>query len=454
MKDKLKHLEQAQKYLLRGNVERAILEYRKAVELDPNDNTTRLRLGELLVKAGKKNEAVEEFIKVADTYSRRGFYMQAIAAYKHVLKVDPMRIDINEKIGDLYRQQGLVGEAVAQYLGVLRHLEKEKRISEALELIRKISETDPSNYLMRSRLVMICWREGLKDHAVQELDKIHKELMTKRLFSEAQEIYTEILEEFPANIDLLEKLCDTYFRMGERKKAIEVLSMINQICVEEGKPDLIREISKKFGISAEEFTRVERYEEPPAGVPAEEIPEGEIISTELEKEFAQAEGEFDLREKILSIPEKDKYSFESVFEEFKKGIEEQLSREDYESHYNLGIAYKEMGLYDDAIGEFKIAMADSEKRISSILMISSCLINKGEGEEACRLVEETISQGKLEKQEIAALKYQLALAYKACGRIADALTVMEEVYNMDSEFMEVEKELLQLRKLVENKERA
>ncbi len=454
MKDKLKYLEQAQRYLLKGNVERAILEYRKAVELDPNDNITRLRLGELLGKAGRKNEAAEEFIKVADAYSRRGFYMQAIAAYKHVLKVDPMRIDINEKIGDLYRKQGLVGEAVAQYLGVLRHLEKEKRISEALELIKKIFETDPSNYLMRSRLVMICWKEGLKDHAIQELDKIHKELMAKRLFSEAQEIYTGILEEFPGNIDLLEKLCDTYFRMGEREKALEVLTTINQICLEKGKPDLIRKISKKFEISAEEFTKGERYEEPPAEVPVDEVTEGELILKELEKESARAEGEFDLREKILSIPEKDKYSFESVFEEFKKGIAEQLSREDYESHYDLGIAYKEMGLYDDAIGEFKIAMADSEKRISSILMISSCLINKGEGEEACRLLEETISEGELEKQEIAALKYQLALAYKASGRIADALTVMEEVYNMDSEFMEVKKELLHLRKLAKEKERA
>jgi len=42
----------------------------------------------------------------------------------------------------------------------------------------------------------------------------------------------------------------------------------------------------------------------------------------------------------------------------KQGVEKQLSREDTETHYNLGIAYMEMELYDDAMREFKIAMKD------------------------------------------------------------------------------------------------
>ncbi|MEM7828425.1 MAG: tetratricopeptide repeat protein [Candidatus Aenigmatarchaeota archaeon] len=452
MREKLKHLEQAQKYLLKGNVEKAISEYQRAVELDPNDNTTRLRLAELLGKAGRKNEAIEEFLKVADVYSKRGFYMQAIAAYKHILRIDPLRVDINEKIGDLYRKQGLIGEAVAQYLGVLRHLEKEKRVSDAVELIKKISETDPSNYTMRARLVMICWKEGLKEQGDEELERIHKELLEKGLLPEAQEIYTKIIEEFPDNIDLMQKLCDVYFRMSDREKLIGILRNIEKICEEKRQPELLKRLGRKYGIRLEELTKSEVKRETITAPIEEEILEGEIISTEPEKEPAQEE--FDLREKFVSITEKNKYSFESIFEEFKKGISEQLSKEDYDSHYNLGIAYKEMGLYDDAIGEFQISMNDSEKRVSSILMISSCLVEKGEGQRACELIKDTIDQGGLERQELIGLKYQLALAYKACGRYKEALTEMEEVYSMDNSFLDVERELSQLKQLAEQEGRA
>ena len=52
-------------------------------------------------------------------------------------------------------------------------------------------------------------------------------------------------------------------------------------------------------------------------------------------------------------------SLEEIFREFKKGVEQQLSAEDYETHYNLGIAYKEMGLVDEAIGEFQLASKDA-----------------------------------------------------------------------------------------------
>ena len=48
--------------------------------------------------------------------------------------------------------------------------------------------------------------------------------------------------------------------------------------------------------------------------------------------------------------------FEQVFHAFKSGVERELGESDHEARYDLGIAYKEMGLLDDAIGEFRIAM--------------------------------------------------------------------------------------------------
>src|SRR5262249_36137488 len=55
------------------------------------------------------------------------------------------------------------------------------------------------------------------------------------------------------------------------------------------------------------------------------------------------------------------YSLEDILSDFKKGVEKQLGSEDYDTRYNLGIAYKEMGLIDEAIAEFQIAAKDPKR---------------------------------------------------------------------------------------------
>ena len=66
-----------------------------------------------------------------------------------------------------------------------------------------------------------------------------------------------------------------------------------------------------------------------------------------------------------------------IFNEFKKGLEKELEEEDYETHYNLGIAYKEMGLIDDAIREFQTSRNDPKRFIHASNMLGVCYIEKG-----------------------------------------------------------------------------
>src|SRR5207253_1873309 len=55
--------------------------------------------------------------------------------------------------------------------------------------------------------------------------------------------------------------------------------------------------------------------------------------------------------------------FHEILEQFKRGIDENLESDDYQSHYDLGVAFKEMGLLDEAIGEFQKALRASEGRL-------------------------------------------------------------------------------------------
>src|ERR1043165_6492875 len=105
----------AEKLVAKGKIEPAIKEYERLLEDNPNDVNTLNRIGDLWVRINRNEEAVKVFSKIADHYSRDGFFLKAIAIYKKINKLDPSKLDIYAKLADLYAKQGLAMEAKSQY---------------------------------------------------------------------------------------------------------------------------------------------------------------------------------------------------------------------------------------------------------------------------------------------------------------------------------------------------
>ena len=97
------------------------------------------------------------------------------------------------------------------------------------------------------------------------------------------------------------------------------------------------------------------------------------LAAELESELGEAEGR--LGGEALGQPEEP--TLEEIVEGFKRGVAENLSSEDYDTHYNLGIAYREMGLLDEAIGEFQLAAKDPAHLVDCCSMLGVSFLEKG-----------------------------------------------------------------------------
>src|SRR4030066_26776 len=122
--DKGKLIDQAQKYIQKGQFDKAISEYQKVVEADSKDIRSRLKLGELYLKVGNNASAVNEYSAAAESYASDGFILQAIDVFKQLLKIDPSISDIYVKLAKLYKKQGLIADALAQYRIVIANYEK------------------------------------------------------------------------------------------------------------------------------------------------------------------------------------------------------------------------------------------------------------------------------------------------------------------------------------------
>ncbi|KAF0218921.1 MAG: hypothetical protein FD174_2437 [Geobacteraceae bacterium] len=179
-------------------------------------------------------------------------------------------------------------------------------------------------------------------------------------------------------------------------------------------------------------------------------PEG-IVEVELEiEETPPAEETFrDLGEELLSETfgedsatsvNREKYSLDGLFSQFKKGVDQQLDEGDTETHYNLGIAYKEMGLYDDAIAEFRIAALDPVRMIDCLTLQGICCRDKGDTGRAEEVFKEGVTlQGTAE--ELSSLRYELALLYEATGRMEEALQLYREVRGATPDFRDTARKI-------------
>jgi tetratricopeptide (TPR) repeat protein len=144
----------------------------------------------------------------------------------------------------------------------------------------------------------------------------------------------------------------------------------------------------------------------------------------------------------------EEQSLDEIFDEFKKGVELQSVREDVDTHYNLGVAYKEMGLLDDAIGEFILTPEDEPKYIQSRYMLGLCYMEKGEYQQAIGEIGNAVACSETPgggRQGIG-MHYDLGLAYQGAGNISAALSEFQIVSQMDSRYRDVGAKLKVLKK--------
>ena len=126
-----------------------------------------------------------------------------------------------------------------------------------------------------------------------------------------------------------------------------------------------------------------------------------------------------------------------IFQEFKKGLESELEDEDSETHYNLGIAYKEMGLVDDAIKEFQTAGKDKKRFLQSSSMLGVCYMEKGLYSLAIDVLNKTLDSIKEKDDSYWSVKYDLAEAYEKEDNLKKALDLYTEVYGWNARFRNV-----------------
>jgi tetratricopeptide (TPR) repeat protein len=138
---------------------------------------------------------------------------------------------------------------------------------------------------------------------------------------------------------------------------------------------------------------------------------------------------------------------EEVFAKFKEGVSQPAPNDETQSHYDLGVAYKEMGLVDDAIREFSAAADDPERECVCHSMIGMILMERGKVSEAIDAFMQGLQSSVKGADQEVALYYEIGSAHESLKRTKEALTYFQKVARRDSTYRDVQERVRRLTKI-------
>jgi len=343
-----------------------------------------------------------------------------------------------------------------------------------LEQYRQQLEENPKNYRIRLKLAETLLALGREDEAVHEYNETAN-MYTDHGFSPmAVAVYKKILkidpEHLEANLNLariykLENLnadAITYYQQvfaihqeaGRQEEAVAVLEKILEIAPDREKfrqqfRQFLPELEEPEKSSYSDLIITDRSPDSNLEMGADK--EGDDffdLGAELSGELSTLNA--DVAAGLQLDSEEANIGVEQVFETLKKTVQENrgdAGDEDVEQqkfHYNMALAYREVGMLEQALEESRIVMNFASFRVRAFLLTGRIYRDLDQLSEALSQFQQGLREVGLNRQDFLSLKYELGLTFREMNEIDRALETFREVYLLDPEYKNVSAEIAAL----------
>lgn len=188
------------------------------------------RIGDLLARHGKANDAIGYYLRIAALFSEQGFYPKAVAIHKKVLRLNPNNTECLHQLGELYVSQKLPGEARVYFLRAAEGYLAAQDFARARAVYERLVEVEPEDPRHRARLAESLAAQGENEKAGDELIRLADHLLATRQIDDAETTYERARELVPERSDTLLGLSRCRKAAGQEAEALQMLE-------EAAKPD-------------------------------------------------------------------------------------------------------------------------------------------------------------------------------------------------------------------------
>lgn len=473
-KDKLVRqiIKLAKVYKEQGDDETVANLVEEAMQIDPNHKSIiQFQQKEPLQPAKKEKDKIDilDSLLKGEKAEVKGKLSEAQAEEKKVEdeEKEEIEVEIEEKREE--REESVDVEieidekSISKGEDILEEVSKEEEKFEKVEEV--IEKASPKEELTEEETFKV----SISEEEIEASNEMYEKLeeaefyLAQELYEEAKNIVEELLSKFPNDskvIELSQRVNETILQynlkkqkeqeeiISEDKEELEELTLLDKDLVEglggvipvKRKPKV--KVTLRDIVPQEERVKEEEIKPITSGEVEEYYDLAKELGAVLDGLEESASGLFEDDEGVTKSQEE--VSFEEVFQEFKKGVEKKVPEEDYDTHYNLGIAYKEMELIDEAIAEFQISAKSPIYFADSCAMLGKCFQAKGLNDLAEKWYKKGLDSKGFSEEVYNGLKYDLAELLESLGRSEEALQLYKDVYASNANYREVREKIASL----------
>jgi tetratricopeptide (TPR) repeat protein len=488
-------------------MDKAIGIYKKLLYGGSSNPNLSNELGDIYLRAGDSIQAVSTFENALENYEKVALYNNAVAVCKKILRVVPGRLTTIFRLGEIKAKQNFTVEAAGYFSKYLELLLADSNllVEGTDERIEKILELMEGYNEIVSKAVDVLEAIGMGAKA----SEVNAKLIQDSVENGDKKIgfYKERMERLKSSLseeecERIDRIIDS-IKVADLPKAddeMDIGDLVSETVV--GTDDVLKD-SEHFSPSADadsesqEETAVDKeqaghetddnqWEEPNPSKNEEEddfgdhgydMPSDSYGQNVEEKSFSQSQH---VIEEAFPPPELDDQGnvhkeegneAKEIFEE--EGGEDQdsfedlsgltgldegneanaaehitsdVEKDDFKSHYDLGMAYIQMALFDEAIKELQISSRSKDLKLQSIEMIGHCFLQKKDFHLAVKQLERGAKISGRSDDESLGIHYNLGLAYEALGDVKKARENFEEVYIVDVTFRDIPEKMKKFEK--------
>lgn len=329
----------------------------------------------------------------------------SIGALEERVADDPDDAEAHQALGEALIEAGQRERGIEELDIATNGFESAGNLQQAQDLVDEILHLDPNSVRHRQKAVEFAFKAG--DNKAKLIDaylELADTLLRTDLAEKAQAVYKRVAEHDPGN---------------PRVKA--ALAMFA--------PAAAPRAAKEGRVAAKDAKMTVRDSTDDTG---DFIDLGSLVldddhhgrDTRMKVEDEEPTGD-------------EERDFQDMLARFKQGIDENIDEADFQSHYDLGVAFKEMGLLDEAISEFQRALRSPDGKLRTSEALGVCFFEKG----AFAVTESILRRGldlpASGDQERLGVLYWLARALEEQGKAKDAKELYGRVFAVDIRFRDV-----------------
>jgi tetratricopeptide (TPR) repeat protein len=501
LRKKATEFEQKKQYQKALDTYLQLIESTKGTE-EERDASLYNRVGDLHLRLGNVEDAVNQYERAVDMYAEAGFQNNAIALCNKIIRHAPNRNAVYYKLGKISAAKGFNSDAKKNFLEYADRMQRIGNMNEAFRALEEFADLCPGQDDIRLMLAEQLSRANRKPEAVEQLQRLYETLEAEGRRSEAaatlermkaldpyvvpRTAYSPRKEKTDGLVFLDVSFGDddlpsrpiTPAAPSSAVDGLEPTSLVEEEplapprteesavaglqSARPAEPGVVFETEKKTPVEIEpppaEKVMTPMVADPPAvDLPflLDDEPDGdstaEAEESEEESEFVDL-GEW-LREdeetkssRMVAQDDKrvgdEQADFSDMLAKFKQGVAANIEAEDFDSHYDLGVAYREMGLIDEAIAEFQKAVRGHSQRVRAYEAIGQSFIDKQQYAVAHSVLIRALKDPETStdiagEHATIGINYLLGLACENLQRYSEAASYYQKVLADDIGFRDV-----------------